>query len=122
MTDHTTEFFNRLSSEPQPLLSKVTATIRVDIDDRNHTRHWYLDVDKGKVAVSDRMADADAIVKSNHSLFERVVTGEVNTLAAALRGQIALEGDRRLLVAFQRLLPGPPADSTASLPTKGASR
>jgi len=122
MTDHTTEFFNRLGSEPQPLLSQVTATIRVDLDDRNSTRHWFLDVNKGTVAVSDSEADADAIIHSNHSLFEHLVTGEVNAVAATLRGQLAVEGDRRLLVAFQRLMPGPPAGSTATLPTKGVSR
>jgi hypothetical protein len=36
-----------------------------------------------------------------------MAAGKVNAFAAALRGAIAVEGDPRLLVLFQRLLPGP---------------
>ena len=32
-------------------------------------------------------------------------------MAAVLRGEIAVEGDRELMVVFQRLLPGPPTSS-----------
>jgi hypothetical protein len=33
--------------------------------------------------------------------------GDVNALAAYLRGELALEGDPELLVLIQRVLPGP---------------
>ena len=36
----------------------------------------------------------------------------MNALSAALRGRMSIEGDLRLLVAFTRLLPGPPARVT----------
>ncbi len=122
MTDRTEEFFDRLGSQPQPLLSQVTATMRFDLEDRNSTRNWYLQIDKGKVDVSQRSSKADAVIHTHQSLFERMVTGEANALTATLRGQIGVEGDRRLMVAFQRLMPGPPRATTASLATKGRDR
>ncbi len=122
MTDRTAEFFDRLGSQPQPLLSQVKATMRFDLDDRNATKHWYVTIDKGKVDVSVHNSDADTVLQIHRSLFERMVTGEANALTATLRGQIGLEGDPKLMVAFQRLLPGPARDTTASLPTKGRDR
>ena len=35
--------------------------------------------------------------------------GEVNALAAFLRGELSVEGDSEFLVLFQRVLPAPPA-------------
>jgi putative sterol carrier protein len=123
MTDRTQEFFDRLGSQPQPLLSQVTATIRVDLDDdRNATKHWYLDIDKGRVDVSQRNNGADAVIQTHRTLFERMVTGEANALTATLRGQLGIEGDPKLMVAFQRLMPGPPRANIANLPTKGRDR
>lgn len=120
--DHTTEFFERLGSQPQPLLAGITGTMRVDVDDRGSTRHWYLDIDKSTVAVSSRDADADAIVRVHRSVFDRVITGEANALAATLRGQLTVEGDPRLMVAFQRIMPGPPKAAKTPTSTKGSAR
>jgi putative sterol carrier protein len=41
-------------------------------------------------------------------VFDRVASGEMNALVAFLRGALELEGDRWLLLPFQRLFPGPP--------------
>ena len=121
MTDATREFFDRLSGAQQPLLSQVTGTIRIDLDDRGSTKHWYLNINKGTVDVSESDADADAVVRTHRPLFERAVKGEANALASTLRGQFGLEGDPRLVVAFQRVLPGPPR-STTDQRTKGPAR
>ncbi len=44
---------------------------------------------------------------------DALVTGETNGFAAALRGDISLEGEVALLLEFQRLFPGPPGDRPA---------
>jgi SCP-2 sterol transfer family len=117
MSDQVSTFFDRLASEPQPSLSRVTATIRLDLDTANGkgttTKHWLIDIDKGTISVSPakRGATADAVIHTHRSLFDRMVTGEANAMAATLRGEIGVEGEAHLLVAFQRLLPGPPSDS-----------
>jgi putative sterol carrier protein len=47
-------------------------------------------------------------VRTDQAIFDRIVKGEANAMAAFLRGAIDLEGDRGLLLAFQRVFPGPP--------------
>jgi predicted lipid carrier protein YhbT len=105
-------FFGRLASRPHPQLHDVVATIRIDLQEDDSIRHWYLAIDHGTVTVSRRNARADAVMKTDRALFERVVTGEANALTAALRSRLRIEGDARLLVAFKRVLPGPPGRTT----------
>jgi putative sterol carrier protein len=103
------EFFDRLVADPPAPLRRLNATIRFDLHSNgNGTRHWLLSLKSGEVTVSHRRDRADAIVRTDARLFDRLVRGEANAMAAMLRGQIAVEGDPRLLVAFQRVLPGPP--------------
>jgi putative sterol carrier protein len=112
MSTPTDEFFERIASQKQPLLSQLTTTLRFDVDDAHETKHWYLDINKGDITVSHRKDAAAAVVHTHHDLLDRLVTGQANTLAATLRGQIMVEGDTRPVVQFQRILPGPPAQST----------
>ena len=51
---------------------------------------------------------ADCVLRTDRKLFARMAAGKVNAFAAVLRGAVTIEGDPRLLVLFQRLLPGPP--------------
>src|SRR6185436_19298954 len=108
MVDLTTEFFERLGGTPQPLLSRVTTTVRIDLEDGKAVEHWLMDINQGKVAVSRRKAKAEAILHLDRALFERLVTGRANSLASMLRGLITIEGSTVHLVAVQRLFPGPP--------------
>ena len=50
---------------------------------------------------------ADCVLRADRKLFARMASGKVNAMAAVLRGAVTIEGDPRLLVLFQRLLPGP---------------
>ena len=54
--------------------------------------------------VSHRNAKADGVIRTSRALFEGMVTGTVNAMAAALRGVVSLEGDPTMLVLFQRRL------------------
>jgi putative sterol carrier protein len=105
------DFFDKLVADPPPALRKLNATIRFDLEDGQATRHWLLTMDHGTVKVAHRKAPADAVICTDLGLFQRLVTGEANAMAATLRGQVRIEGDRELLVAFQRLMPGPPKNS-----------
>jgi putative sterol carrier protein len=100
------DFFDQLVADPPPQLRNLDATIRFDLEDGSSTRHWLLTLDHGTVRVSHRKGRADAIIHTDVDLFDRLVTGQANAMAAALRGQICIEGDPGLLVAFQRILPG----------------
>ncbi len=110
-TDTTREFFDGLAARrSEPLLHGVTGTIRFDLTTDEAVEHWLVDIREGDVKVSRRKAKADCVVTADRDLFDRVVTGEVNTVAAVLRNELRIDGQAALPLAFQRLLPGP-ADS-----------
>ena len=92
----------------EPLLEKISGTIRFEIVDGKQTERWLVSIDKGDVSVSRKNVRADCTLRADKVVFDRVASGQMNAMAATLRGDIALEGDSELLVPFQRLLPGPP--------------
>ena len=57
--------------------------------------------------ISRRNVRADCVVSADKALFDDIVTGKTHAVAAALRDELNLEGDVRLVVALQRLFPGP---------------
>ena len=109
MTDATTTFFEALAARGhEPALEKITGTIRFDLSDAgSRPVRWLITISKGDVAVSRRNAKADCVVRTDQAVFAGIASGEKNAMAAFLRGAIALEGDRGLLLAFQRAFPGP---------------
>jgi putative sterol carrier protein len=110
MADATAEFFGELGRRGhEPLLEKATGTVRFDLEQGSRTEHWLVAVKKGDVVVSRENAEADCVFRTERELFDLVVGGEMNAMAALLRGAMSVEGDRELLVLFQRLLPGPPS-------------
>ena len=110
MTDATTEFFEALAARGhEPALAKATGTLRFDLRDGGaRAERWLITISKGDVAVSHRNAKADCVIRVDRTLFDRIAGGEANAMAAFLRGAIEVEGDRGLLLAFQRAFPGPP--------------
>jgi putative sterol carrier protein len=109
MADLTKEFFDDLSRRGhEPLVDKADGSVRFDITDADHTDHWLVTIEHGDVRVSHAHADADCVVHGDRALFERMAGGEVNGMAAMLRGEIWFDGNPELLVLVQRLFPDPP--------------
>ncbi len=109
MADPTSEFFDELGRRGhEPLLAHIKGTVRFDLMNRRRTERWLVTVKKGDVAVSRENVGADCVVAADRALFDSVASGKTNAFAALLRGAMSVEGDVRLLVPFQRLLPGPP--------------
>jgi putative sterol carrier protein len=102
---HATEaFFERVAkTDHEPLLARIKGTLRFDLDESGRTEHWFVSVDRGRVLVSHRNAAADAVLEADRSMFEQVVDGRVNAMAAVLRGAIVPKGDLGLLISFGRL-------------------
>jgi putative sterol carrier protein len=104
----TAEFLTGLAEAgPSPLLARTTGTIRCDLANSGDTEYFYVAIDKGAITVSHAKRDADAIVRADRGLFDGVTSGQVNVMAALLRGVIDVEGDLNLLMRFQKLFPGP---------------
>jgi len=116
LTGSVEEFFNRLAASPQPLLQNDDGTVRIDVAEDSTVQHWLMHIDHGRVQVSHRNVRADAVLSADQALFERLVRGEANALTAGLRGQLGMQGDMRLAVAFRRLLPSPPGGRTTLPP------
>jgi putative sterol carrier protein len=104
----TTEFFQKLGTRGhEPLLEKATGTIRFELTNGKRKARWLVAVKKGDVTVSHGNARADCVTRADQALFEQIVTGEENAMAALLRGAVSVEGSPQMLVYFQRLFPGP---------------
>jgi putative sterol carrier protein len=110
MIDPTAEFFRGLGhGEHQPLLAKTHGTVRFDLAEGGRTEAWLVTLDRGDVSVVRKKAAADCVVRAERTIFDGIVRGEVNAMAAFLRGELTIEGDPELLVRIQRVLPGPAA-------------
>jgi putative sterol carrier protein len=108
MGDATADFFEDLGRRGhEPLLGKTSTTFRFDVENGKQER-WLVSVDKGDLAVSHKRGAPDCVIRAHRDVFDKVARGQLNAMAAALRGLLVLEGDPRLLVRFQRLFPSPP--------------
>jgi hypothetical protein len=110
MADPTADFFGAIAQrDHEPLLEKVSGTVRVDITAGDQVEHWYVSIANGDVTVSNTAAEADCMIQADKETFDRIARGEANAMALGLRGALAVRGNGDLLVLFQRLFPGPPA-------------
>ncbi len=107
MTEPVAGFFDGLA-ERQPLLATITGTLRFDLEHAGGTEHtWLVAVRRGALRVSDRNAKADCVVRMDRKLFGGIAAGRIDPMTVMLRGVVEAQGDKTLLVRFQRLFPGP---------------
>lgn len=123
MSDPTADFFDELGRRGhEPLLQKAKGSVRFDLVDGTRTDRRFVRIDKGNITVARKNVAADCVIRADKALFERVATGELNPVAAVLRGDLAFAGDWRLLVLVQRLFPGPPKARTKRRAAGNAKR
>jgi putative sterol carrier protein len=110
MADATTRFFEDLDQQGyEPLLAKTSGALRFDLHEGPQTTHWLVRIDRGNIRVSRQGMEADTVVGTSPALFEEMVTGRENGLAALLRGDMTVTGDARLVVQVERIFPGSPS-------------
>jgi hypothetical protein len=106
--DPTTRFFHELAGRGyEPLVREVVAVVRFDLLQDGRTEHWYLFINNGDLNVSTAEVEADCVIAADRSLFNRIVSGTANAMAAMLRGELIVLGEPELLIMCQRLIPGP---------------
>jgi putative sterol carrier protein len=107
VSNATDEFFDGLTRRGhEPLLQKATGTMRFDVTDQGKTAQWTVAVVKGDISVSRENGEVDCVLRADKQVFEGMVSGEINPMAAVLRGTVDVTGDLELIVLFQRLFPG----------------
>ena len=126
MTDATPPLLETLGKRgsDDPLLAKARGTVRFDIvNGRGRgTESWLVRFDKGNIKVSRGAGRADTVFRASRDVFDDLGTGKENAFTARLRGAIDVEGDMRLAVLFQRLLPNPPSSGRGRAGRSGRSR
>ena len=119
----TERFFGELARDPRPdPMRHLSGSIRFDLRHDGGIGRYLVTIDDGSVSVSRRNAPADCVVRTDEQMFEALARGEANAITAYLRGDIELDGPPALLLAFQRLLPGPHAVSSVGAGAGGGAR
>ena len=77
-------------------------------------------IDKGELTVAHEAGQADCTIRGERSVFEELVGGRKNLMAAVLRGALACHGDLELLLAIQRIFPAPPRGWDPTAGTRSA--
>lgn len=85
----------------------ISGTVRCDLIRSVQVDHWLVNIRDRDIAVSRQDAPADAVIRADRALFDRIVDGEMNLSSAYFRGALVLEGDFELICVFERLFPGP---------------
>src|SRR5256885_5794901 len=103
MTGPTIEFFDDLSHrEHEPLLERITATVRFDIADHGRTEHRLARIDHGDIRVTAQDAPADCVMGGDRAVFDAIIGGHPTAMAALPRGVLALQGGPEPPVFTQR--------------------
>ncbi|XTZ18130.1 SCP2 sterol-binding domain-containing protein [Micromonospora echinospora] len=109
MADAITRFFEDLDRRGfEPLLEKASGTVRFDLSEGARTTHWLLAIERGRLRVDQEDREADTVIGTSPLLFEQIVTGREDGIAALLRGDLTVSGNRRLMVQVERIFPSPP--------------
>jgi hypothetical protein len=114
-------FFDELGRRGDgSLLRKVSGRVRFDLVDGGRTDSWIVVVDKGELTVAREAGAADCTIRGERAVFDEIVHGRANAVAAVLRGALACHGDLDLLFAIQRIFPDPPRGWDPTAGTRGA--
>ncbi|MFG3556346.1 SCP2 sterol-binding domain-containing protein [Micromonospora sp. NPDC047557] len=109
MTEATERFFESLPTRAPAILGGLaTGTLQIDLGTDRQTEHWLVRMRPGAVEISRQRGPADAIWYGSSALFDRLISGEAQALAAVLRNESTFSGDVVLFLAFRRFFPNPP--------------
>lgn len=103
------KFFESLSGRAHTVLSPYAkGTVRADLDCDGTIEHWYITIKAGSIEVTQEDRPADAEFHTSAELFDRIVTGKEQGIAAVFRNEMTYAGDVRLFLLIRRFFPSPP--------------
>ena len=98
----------------------VSGRVRFDVEDGSSTTSWSISIGRSGLTVERGGGAADCAVTGDRSVFESVVDGRANPIAAVLRGALRCDGDVGLLFPAQRIFPDPPRGWDPTAATRSA--
>ena len=78
----------------------MTASYKFDIDGAGT---WHVDVDDGKVKVTEDGGEADTTISTSDETFTKIASGEQNPTAAYMSGKLKVSGDMGQAMKLQKL-------------------
>jgi len=95
------EFFETLETRVDPAKAAgLNASYRFDIDGAGS---WLVEVDDGKVSVTESGGDADTIISTSAETFMQIAGGEQNPTSAYMSGKLKVKGDMGQAMKLQKL-------------------
>ena len=101
MPESPREFFETLESRVDTAKAAgMSASYKFDIDGAGS---WHVDVDDGKVSVTENGDDADCTIATSAETFMKIAKGEQNPTAAYMSGKLKVKGDMGAAMKLQKL-------------------
>lgn len=95
------EFFETLETRVDASKAAgMTASYKFDIEGSGS---WLVDVDDGKVTVTEDGGDADCTISASSETFLKIANGEQNPTAAYMSGKLKVKGDMGQAMKLQKL-------------------
>src|SRR5690348_7739221 len=101
MADSVQEFFQSLESRTDA--SKTAGMTNSYLFDIDGAGQWKVDVDDGKVTVTEGPGDADAVISASEETFQKIIAGEQNATSAYMTGKLKVKGDMGDAMKLQKL-------------------
>jgi putative sterol carrier protein len=98
---NTREFFESLESRVDE--SKTAGMSNSFLFDIDGAGKWKVDVNDGRVRVTEGEADADAIISTSEETFTKLINGEQNPTSAYMTGKLKVKGDMGAAMKLQKL-------------------
>ena len=101
MSQSPKEFFESLETRVDPAKAAgLNASYRFDIDGAGS---WLVEVDDGKVSVTEDGGEADTIISTSAETFMKIAGGEQNPTSAYMSGKLKVKGDIGQAMKLQKL-------------------
>jgi putative sterol carrier protein len=97
----TREFFEGLEGRVDQ--SKTAGMNNSYLFDIEGAGKWKVDVQDGKVTVTEGGEDADAVITTSEETFEKITSGEQNPTSAYMTGKLKVKGDMGAAMKLQKL-------------------
>jgi putative sterol carrier protein len=95
------EFFDSLEGRADT--SKTAGMTSSYLFDIEGAGKWTVNVDDGKVSVTEGGEDADVVISTSEATFEKIVSGEQNPTSAYMTGKLKVKGDMGAAMKLQKL-------------------
>jgi putative sterol carrier protein len=101
MSQTVQEFFQNLESRADS--SKTVGMTNSFVFEIEGAGEWKVDVDDGKVTVTEGGGDADAVIQASEATFQKIIVGEQNPTSAYMTGKLKIKGDMGAAMKLQKL-------------------